>query len=171
MPKPSLRTWTGLMQTPEQIHFHEHTEETEVVTPNCDIPESNTYIRLHIVCKKAAAFKNNSGAGWLFWGSGFLQLGQKTDFIKLFVQPGHREAVTHKYLPRVVYNPAPVSCTPISAAEYIHSVKAWSLERRSLQRFKQPVFKVFLFRLHCSWPLVEEGTQSKQEAFGTFKAT
>lgn len=40
----------------------------------------------------------------------------KTDFIKLFVQPGHQEAVTHKYLPQVVYNSASVSCTP----EYIH---------------------------------------------------
>ncbi len=73
--------------------------------------------------KRAAAFTNYSGAPWLFWGYEFLQLGHKTDFIKLFVQPRHREAVTHKYLPQVVYNSATVSCTPISAAEYIHSIK------------------------------------------------
>lgn len=114
------------------------TEKTEAVTPNCDTANGNIYISLHTMCKKAAAFKNNSGAWWLFWGSGFLQLGHKIDFIKVFAQPGHREAVTHKYLPQVVYNPAPVSCTPISAAEYIHSVKALSLEHSSVQHFKQP---------------------------------
>lgn len=116
---------------------------------------------------KAAAFKNNPEAQWLFWGYGFLQLGHKSDFIKLFVQPGHREAVTHKHLPQVVYNPATVSCTPFSAAEYIHSVKALSCEHSLVQHFKQ----LLLFRRRCSWPLVEKGTQSKQEAFGTFRAT
>lgn len=92
------------------------------VRPNRNI--SNYNISLHTSSvKRAAAFKNYSGAPWLFWGYGFLQLGHKTDFIKLFVQPGHCEAVTHKYLPQVVYNSATVSCTPISAAEYIHSIK------------------------------------------------
>lgn len=83
--------------------------------------------------KGAAAFKYNSGARWVFWGYGIFQLGQKTDFIKLFGQPGHQEAVTHKYLPQVGYNSATVSCTPISAAECIHSIKALSLAHSSVQ--------------------------------------
>lgn len=89
------------------------------------------------------------------------------DFIKLFAKPGHREAVTHKYSPQVVvYNSATVSCTLISTAEYIHTKKSWVWERSSVQ-----YFQAFLFRQQGSWPLVEEGAQSEQEAFGTFKAT
>lgn len=121
--------------------------------------------------KRAAAFKNYSGAPWLFWGYGFLQLGHKTDFIKLFVQPGHREAVTHKYLPQVVYNSATVSCTPISAAEYIHSIKALSSEHSSVQHFKQPKLEVFIFRQQWSWPLVEEGTRRKHWALWKLLST
>lgn len=47
--------------------------------------------------KGAAAFKSIPGARWLFWVMASLQLGQRTDFIKLFGQPGHHQAAAHKH--------------------------------------------------------------------------
>lgn len=81
--------------------------------------------------KGAAAFKSIPDARWLFWVMASLQLGQRTDFIKLFGQPGHHQAAAHKHLPQVVYNSATVGWRAISAAVYILSIKAEGLEHSS----------------------------------------
>lgn len=132
---------------------------------------TTTFTLAYTSCiKRAAAFKNYSGARWLFRGlMAFYSWDIRQTLSSCLDSPGHRETVTHKYLPQVVYNSATVSCTPIFAAEYIHSIKALSSEWSSVQQFEQPMPKASLFRQQCSWPLVEEGTQSKQEAFGTLK--
>lgn len=132
---------------------------------------TTTFTLAYTSCvKRAAAFKDYSGAQRLFRGlMAFYSWDIRQTLLSCLDSPGHREAVTHKYLPQVVYNSATVSCTPISAAEYIHSIKASSSEWSSAQHFKQLMPKAFLFRQQRSWPLVEEGTQSKHQAFGTFK--
>lgn len=68
--------------------------------------------------------EHNSGAPGVFGGYGCMQPGQRTDFMKLFGQPVHREAVTHKHRPQAVYNSATVHLSPISAAESVQSITA-----------------------------------------------
>lgn len=79
---------TDLMPTPEQIG--------DTVRAACDTND-NIYRSLQTLRKKSSSSPTQLCCSVGIWGYGFLQSGQRTDFMKLFGQPVRREAVTHKH--------------------------------------------------------------------------